>query len=115
MTRAKLFVERVPRPEMFALFLDRAPFETSPAWCVRPVGCWTSDCWVDSRANLERASVYCGLAKLVDIYSGAGQRLRVETTALARRRLSLLDQRVSWMGEGDHATLVPASCRWSTS
>jgi hypothetical protein len=33
------------------------------------------DFWVDSRANLERASVYCGLAEPVDIYAGNGQRL----------------------------------------
>jgi hypothetical protein len=63
------------------------------------------DFWVDSRANLERASVYCGLAKLVDIYSGSDRRLRLEPSALVRRRLPMSDQRLAWVGEEAHAEL----------
>lgn len=64
------------------------------------------DFWVDSRANLERASVYCGLAKVVDIHAGTGGRLRVETTGLVRRRLQLPDERVPWIPAEGHAELA---------
>lgn len=106
MPRAKVFVERVPRPEFAAMLLAGGALADILGLIRASDGLLDLDFWVDSRANLERASVYCGLAKLVDIYAGSGRRLRAEATSLARRRLSLPDERVSWIGEVDHPELA---------
>ncbi|CAN5480780.1 hypothetical protein BH09ACT12_BH09ACT12_30380 [soil metagenome] len=64
------------------------------------------DFWVDSRAQLERASVFSGPARLVDIYHGNGRRLRMEATGLTRRRLSVPPERASWLPGEEHAQLA---------
>lgn len=105
-SRTQVFVERVPRPQFAAMFLADGAL-AGITGLVRESGRRLDlDFWVDSRANLERASVYCGLAKLVEIYAGSGRRLRLETTGLVRRRLQLPDERVSWIPAEGHAELA---------
>ncbi|WP_432825590.1 hypothetical protein [Dactylosporangium sp. CA-092794] len=106
MSRAQVFVERVPRPEFAAMFLPGGALAGIAGLVRASDGRLDLDFWVDSRANLERASVYCGLAKLVDIYAGRGRRLRLETTGLVRRRLSLPDNQAAWIREEDHTDLA---------
>jgi hypothetical protein len=104
-SRAEVFVERVPRPELVTLFLGGGALASVAGQVRDSGGLLDLDFWVDSRANLERASVYCGLAKLVDIYSGSDRRLRLEPSALVRRRLPMPDQWVAWVDEEAHAEL----------
>ncbi|MFI5957395.1 hypothetical protein [Cryptosporangium sp. NPDC051539] len=106
MPRAQVFVEQVPRPQFATMFLAGGALADVVGLVRESDGLLDLDFWVDSRANLERASVYCGLARLVDIYAGKGRRLRAEATSLVRRRLSLPVERASWVGEGDHARLA---------
>lgn len=106
MSRAQVFVERVPRPEFAAVFLTGGALADIVGLVRESDGLLDLDFWVDSRANLERASVYCGLAKLADIYAGSGRRLRLETTGLVRRRLQLPDERAPWIPAGRHAELA---------
>lgn len=103
--RAEVFVERVPHPELVMLFLSGGALANVAGRVRESAGLLDLDFWVDSRANLERASVYCGLAKLVDIYSGSDRRLRLEPSALVRRRLPMSDQRIAWVDEGAHPEL----------
>jgi hypothetical protein len=105
-SRAQVFVERVPRPEFAAMFLTRGALADLAGLVRASGGLLDLDFWADSRANLERASVYCGLAKLVDIYAGSGRRLRMEATGLVRRRLLLPDERAHWIPVEGHAELA---------
>jgi hypothetical protein len=64
------------------------------------------DFWLDSRARQERASVYGGTAKLMDVHAGSGGRLRLEVTGLVRRRLSLAQTRSAWVEPEEYAGVL---------
>jgi hypothetical protein len=106
MSRAQIFVERVPARDFAEMFLSGGALAGLVDKVRRSHGLLDLDFWVDRRAHLQRASVYCGLAKVVDVYAGRGGHLRLETTSLARRRLGVANERARWVPVDGHDELA---------
>jgi hypothetical protein len=106
MSRAQIFVERVPTRDFAEMFLPGGALAGLVDKVRRSDGLLDLDFWVDRRAHLQRASVYCGLTKVVDVYAGRDRHLRLETTSLARRRLGVANERARWIPVDGHDALA---------
>jgi hypothetical protein len=106
MSRARVFVERVPALEFAEMFFAEGLLAGLVDQVRQSDGLLDLDFWVDSRAKMQRASIYCGLAKLADIYAGRGRQLKLEIAGLVRRRLRLPDEAARWLPVGRHSELA---------